>query len=261
MFRRRPTRCTDGVVGLLVAVVLVTTAACGTRSRDVAEGARALVVAAAPTTVPPATTSSTTASSTSSSTATSTSTTLVTATSTTVAATAATPVTAPPQPAPAPPPQTVSVSGAYCVGDSVMLAAGPALFDELTVCQVVDAVESRQVRNAAPATSQAAASGASVVVVHLGTNGPFRTAQLDAALAPLAGVPRVVLVTIQTSGRSYQATVNAELRAAPSRHPNVRIADFEAASAGQPHLFASDGIHLLRSGSQLLNQVIAGAAA
>lgn len=261
MFRRTSTRCTDRVVGPLAAVVLAgVITSCSPGGAEVADPPRAFVVATAPATT--ARVSSATSSSTStSSTIAPTSTTEPATSSSTTPLTQAAAASIPPPTVAAPVGTLVAEGVAYCVGDSVMRAAGPALFDVLDVCQVVDAVESRQVRNAAGATAQAAASGAPVVVVHLGTNGPFTAAQLDTALAPLTGVPTVVLVTVQAAGAAHQAVVNAELRAAAGRHANVRIADFAAASSGQPGLFAADGIHLMRSGAELYARVIEEAAA
>ena len=249
---RWPHRC--AVVA--VSALLLTSCAQG----GAAEGAtaRALVVAD----VVASTSTSTSTSSTSSSTTSS-------STTTTVAASTTAPPAAPSSSQPAPPPSTTAppspavtstAGGAYCIGDSVMVGAGPRLFDVLSMCGVVDAVESRQVRNSGGAVSAALASGAPTVVVHLGTNGPFTTAQLDAVLGPLRGVPRVVVVTIQTSGRlGHQSAANAELRAAAGRYGNVRVADFEAATNGQAGYFATDGIHLSRSGAQVFASVVAGA--
>lgn len=257
MYRRKPTRGLKGPAGLVVMLVVGLLAACGDDPVDAASAERAWVVATV------ATTTSSTSTSTSSTT-TSTTTPPTTLPPTTVAPTTAPPppppppTTAPPPPAPPPPP--VTTSGAYCIGDSVMVGAGPRLYNTLGMCGVVDAVESRQMRNAGGTASAAAAGGAPVVVVHLGTNGPVTSSHVDGVLGPLSGVPRVVLVTIQTSGtRSYQGSVNAELRAAAGRYGNVRIADFAAATAGQTGLFATDGIHLNRSGANVLAQVISGA--
>jgi lysophospholipase L1-like esterase len=230
----------------IVLVVSCLVSACDEQPRAEAATYRALVVA-----VPPSTTSTST-----------TSTTLPTTTST--PPTTAPPTSAPPAPpstaaAPAPTPPPPSTSGAYCIGDSVMLGAGPALFDLLSMCGTVDAVESRQMRTGGGAASVAASSGAGVVVVHLGTNGPVTAAHVDDVLGRLGGVGRVVLVTVQTSGLGHQSSANREIRAAAGRYGNVRIADWEAVSTGQPGYFAGDGIHLSRSGAQAFAQMLAGA--
>jgi hypothetical protein len=257
MFRRKPTRGPTWPAGLAGAVTALSLLAvgCGTGgvSADVA-AERAFVVASAPA---PATTSSSTTSTTAAPT---------TVPPTTVPPTTVPPTTVPPSPPPAPEVKPAAVApaaasgGAYCIGDSVMVGAGPRLFDTLSMCSVVDAIESRQMRNGSGAAAAGAASGAPVVVVHLGTNGPVTAAHVEGVLGPLSNVPRVVLVTIQTSGtRAHQGPVNAELRVAAARHGNVRIADFEAASTGRADYFGTDGIHLSRAGAVAFAQVIAGA--
>ena len=264
MFRRKPTRGPKrpaGLAGALLALSVFALGCGGGASADMA-AERAFVVASdgAQATSSTSTTSSSTTSTSTTSTVAPTTVPPTTVPPTTVPPTSVPPTTVPQRPAPAVTPAPAASGGAYCLGDSVMVGAGPRLFNTLGMCSVVDAVESRQMRNASGAAGTAAASGAPVVVVHLGTNGPVTTAQVEGVLGPLSGVPRVVLVTIQTSGtRAHQAPVNAELRAAAGRHGNVRIADFEAASSGQAGYFATDGIHLSRSGAAAFAQVVAGA--
>lgn len=170
---------------------------------------------------------------------------------------------------PPPPPTTTTTTPApvpaLCIGDSVMLGAGPPYQNTLAMCGVVDAAENRQL--SAGADVAAAHAGAvplpPTVVVGLGTNGPTSAAEIDALLAVLAGVPRVVLVTVQLGHtRDWQDGVNAELRAAPDRHPGrVVIADWEAASNGHPEWFAGDGVHISANpaGAQAYAAVIAAA--
>ena len=142
-----------------------------------------------------------------------------------------------------------------------MLGAGPPYQNALAVCAVVDAAESRQFSAADDTASFYAGSFPSTVVVALGTNGYVDPADVDALMAVLAGVPRVVLVTVQLSGtREWQGAVNAELWAAAARFPNqVVIADWESYSAGHPEYFGPDGIHVTTSpaGAQAFAAVIA----
>ena len=51
-----------------------------------------------------------------------------------------------------------------------------------------------------------------VVIVHLGTNGPFDRETLDAFLAPLSDVPNVLMINIRAN-RSWTASNNAILEA------------------------------------------------
>ncbi|HEY3484442.1 MAG TPA: acyltransferase family protein, partial [Ilumatobacteraceae bacterium] len=113
-------------------------------------------------------------------------------------ATTAAPTTAPPAPAAIP---------QYALGDSVMLGAA----GQLTAGgYFVDAVVSRAFVNGLEQVIQLHAQGmlGDVVVVHLGTNGPIKQADMDRMMSELAGVRRVVLLTNHLD-KSYTAGNNA----------------------------------------------------
>jgi hypothetical protein len=139
------------------------------------------------------------------------------------------------------------------IGDSVMLGAAGALADR---GWAVNAAASRQMVDTVPLMQQLGAAGVfgDVVVVHLGTNGTISAASLDGVLAPLAGVPRVVLLTVRAD-RSWTAPNNALIRARAGG--NVIVADWEAESNGcQGDCFESDGIHLKAAGRQFYADLI-----
>jgi lysophospholipase L1-like esterase len=147
---------------------------------------------------------------------------------------------------------------ALCIGDSVMLGASPQYYDTLTMCGTVDATVSRAWSSAASALQGRPLPDR--VVVHLGTNGYTDAGEIDAVLSQLAGVPRVVLVTVQLNGsRAWEGSVNGELHAAAGRWGNVRIADWFGASAGHPEYFSGDRIHITSSGAQAYAATIAAA--
>jgi hypothetical protein len=173
------------------------------------------------------------------------------ATSTTTSTTAKpTTTTTLPPPPPAPPP-TPQPPAALCIGDSVLLGAAPSFQNTLSMCAVVDAAQNRQYHEADDIVTwyRAVAGGTlpHTVVVALGNNGFTTTGEIESMLTALAGVPRVVLVTVQLQhSRAWQDPVNAEIRAAAGRHPSqVVVADWETATAGRPDLFAGDGIHIV----------------
>jgi hypothetical protein len=154
-----------------------------------------------------------------------------------------TPTTQPPTTTTRPP-----VTGALCIGDSVMLGASISL-GALPPCAALDAVTSRQVSEG-PGTLQAHAPYPPAVVIHLGTNGTASPSDVDAMLGSLRDVPTVVLVTVQLNGqRSWEDQVNTEITAAAGRYPNVRLADWKAVSAGHPEYFREDQIHLSSEGA------------
>ena len=68
------------------------------------------------------------------------------------------------------------------------------------------------------------------------------------------GAEAVVWVTMRET-RSVYAATNDEIRAAARHWPAMRIADWNAVSAGRPW-FASDGLHLNAKGAMALSGLL-----
>jgi peptidoglycan/LPS O-acetylase OafA/YrhL len=141
------------------------------------------------------------------------------------------------------------------VGDSVMLGAA----EELTASGfVVDAVKSRQLISYVPELEAVKLSGAltSVIVVHLGTNGPFSDASLSLLMSVLVDVPTVVMLTGK-GDRDWMAGNNGKIRALPGMFPNVTVLDWEVMSAScEGRCFYDDGIHLTQSGQNFYSLIV-----
>ena len=87
-----------------------------------------------------------------------------------------------------------------------------------------------------------------VVVIHLGTNGPFDRETLDAFLAPLSEVPNVIILNIRAN-RSWTASNNQILADRDQPGDNIILIDWQALSANcVGNCFAGDGIHLSADG-------------
>ncbi len=143
------------------------------------------------------------------------------------------------------------------LGDSVMLGASEELGARGFV---VDAVVSRQMVTFLPDLQSIRDSGTlgSVVVVHLGTNGPFSQATLDSMMALLVDVPTVIALTGKAD-REWVGGNNDKVRALPAAYPNVTVIDWEVLSAGcVGRCFYDDGIHLTQSGQDYYASLIAG---
>lgn len=164
---------------------------------------------------------------------------------------------APPPVAAGPAPGTVAVTA---VGDSVMLGAAGALKARLGASSAIDAKVSRQFREGVELVASLHQQGrlAPVLVVHLGTNGPPKPADVDALMAAAATASRVLLVTVRVD-RAWSDETNATLSAAPARHLRATLVDWHATSAGHPEWFHSDGIHLTAPGAAAYANVIGGA--
>jgi hypothetical protein len=197
--------------------------------------------------------------------------------STVPAATATPPPTAaaPPTTAPAPPPttpaapptstrapSTANAATVAGVGDSIMLAAKPRLEALPGWTFAVDAVVGRQFGAGIPLLASAASTKPGTVVLGLGTNGPVSDSMFDAAMKNLAGVPRVVVVTVQLPDAAYphERPTNDVLRRGAARWGAV-VADWNAVSAGRPDALAPDGYHLSSTGMQLYVSMMGDALA
>ena len=95
------------------------------------------------------------------------------------------------------------------------------------------------------------------VVVHLGNNGSFSQATLDAFLATMDDVPNVILMTVKAD-RPWTADNNALLRAADLEGDNKILIDWEVLAADCPgECFYDDGIHLRPDGQEYYADLIA----
>ena len=211
--------------------------------------------------------------STSTSTTTTSSTTTIPTTST-VAATIATTTTAAPTTlattttlaptttaAPPPPPAEPSAAtpiDRYALGDSVMLGAAANLAGA-GFC--VDAVVSRAFVHGLDQVIRLHAAGrlGSTVVMSLGTNGGIDPGDLDRMMAELAGVPKVVVLTVRAD-RGWVPPNNDLLRGLPGRFPNVVLVDW-ANQQCPGDCFYSDGIHLRPDGRAHFTNLITAALA
>jgi hypothetical protein len=180
-----------------------------------------------------------------------------TTTSTTASPTTMTSAPPPSPPTTAAPVPAAAVGSALCIGDSVMLGASPQYLNTLSMCGTVDAELSRQF-SGAPAAVAAHAPYPAAVVVHLGNNGTVDRDDVDAVMAHLADVSRVVFVTVQLSGtRPWEGQANGEIRAIAGRYPNVVVADWKAASDGHADYTRGDGIHMSPAGAGVYAATIA----
>ncbi len=143
------------------------------------------------------------------------------------------------------------------LGDSVMRGAAPSLLEQGFL---VDAVESRQFTDGADAIETLNQQGrlGDVVVVHLGTNGFIDANDMTRMMEALAGVPQVLLLTIDVD-RQWTAGNNALVYDAVNTYPNVFLLDWLGNAPACPgDCFASDGFHLRADGQKYYAALIDG---
>ncbi|WP_461471152.1 acyltransferase family protein [Microbacterium sp. HJ5] len=161
------------------------------------------------------------------------------------------------KPSPMPSPTEVVGAEVSAVGDSVMLASVPALFERLPGIQV-DAEVSRS-SWAGPALLEKLAAAGELrpyVVVALGTNGPVDPGALE-RMAEIAGPDRHLILVNAFAPRDWIAGVNADLAAFADAHPGVVVADWAAAIAPRTDLLAGDAIHPGAEGGAVFAETVA----
>ncbi|MEC0266884.1 acyltransferase family protein [Paenibacillus anseongense] len=142
------------------------------------------------------------------------------------------------------------------VGDSVMLGAAPVL-EKMLEGIVVDAKISRQLSQATDIIKQFKADKklGQIVVIHLGTNGPFTSDQLEKLLETIGEERKIVLMNTRVP-RKWQDTVNDTLADASKKYVNVKLLDWHSFSEDKPDWFASDGVHLTTKGAEAYSNFI-----
>jgi hypothetical protein len=149
----------------------------------------------------------------------------------------------------------------FIMSDSVVLGAKDALPKALPTWKVnLDGKESRFLEAGLDVLKARRSEIGRIAVIQIGNNyggDPtiFR-GQIDQAMKILAGVQWVVFLTV-FEYRGQQAEVNNELRAAATRYPNLRIADWNAFERAHLGHTSRDGLHLKPSGALLMAGFIA----
>jgi hypothetical protein len=140
-----------------------------------------------------------------------------------------------------------------------MVGAAPALANRMGPSLTVDAAVGRQLDEAAGLVRTMAADGTlgRVVLINLGTNGPFTPEQIDALFAAAGPDRRVLLVNVVVP-RRWEAEVNDQLAAAAGRHPNAVLVDWRTLATTEPGLLRDDGFHVTPNGAERYTDLVVG---
>jgi len=137
------------------------------------------------------------------------------------------------------------------IGDSVMINAEPFLknhFPNITV----DANIGRQMYDITvliEGMKQDNSLG-DFVVIALGTNGAFTSDQLSEVITTIGPDRQIILINTRVP-KNWESIVNNRLEDAASKHSNISLLDWYSASSGHNEYFASDGVHLTKTGAQV----------
>jgi peptidoglycan/LPS O-acetylase OafA/YrhL len=156
------------------------------------------------------------------------------------------------------PPVLLTAPSVTAIGDSVMLGAAYTLAASIPGIDV-DASVGRQADAAINLLSQRAASNllGEVVLIHIGNNGTFTSAEFDQIMA-IAGNRKVIFLNLHVP-RSWQDSNNAVIADGVSRYPNARLVDWQATGDAHPELFYNDSIHLTPAGASTYTSMVIAA--
>jgi peptidoglycan/LPS O-acetylase OafA/YrhL len=154
------------------------------------------------------------------------------------------------------PAQELTGKGITIIGDSVMLNIKPILEEHLPGI-VIDAKVGRQMHEASGLIKELRALDklGKIVIIELGTNGPFTAEQLTKTLDALEGVEQIVLVNVRVP-KPWQNVVNETLAKVAATYPNTSLIDWHGASSGHDEYFYQDGVHLKPAGADAYAQLI-----
>ncbi|HLW16266.1 MAG TPA: acyltransferase family protein [Actinomycetota bacterium] len=155
-------------------------------------------------------------------------------------------------------PATTGPLSVVAVGDSVMVDTQNALRAQIPGIYV-DALVGRHLRGGISVLRALRNQNrlGDVVVIHLGTNGAFTTADFDNIMQVLQNVPRVVFVNLRVP-RRWETPDNLTIAAGVSRYPNTVLLDWHDRwrECGR-NVFWSDGIHPTPSGAACYARMVA----
>ena len=159
------------------------------------------------------------------------------------------------------PAPTVGTRRVTAFGESVAIAAAPALARAIGSYEL-DAEIGRQAAEHLESIRRRVDDGTigDVVILAIGNNGPIWSHQGEELMDILRDVPVVVWVNVSIA-REWETHNNRLIRHFARRFANVRIVDWHAASSGRTDLFTPDMVHPNALGAEVYAQLITDALA
>jgi peptidoglycan/LPS O-acetylase OafA/YrhL len=142
------------------------------------------------------------------------------------------------------------------IGDSVLI--NPALYLEQRIPHLlIDAKVSRQMGDALEIVENLKTNNmlGNIVVIELGTNGPFPEKTLISLIEAIGDKRKILLVNVRVP-RPWESVVNKTLVEVANKYSNATIVDWYTTSANHDEYFVSDGVHLKPEGAKAYASMI-----
>jgi hypothetical protein len=152
----------------------------------------------------------------------------------------------------APPPvkPTITTEKITAIGDSVLI--NPAQYLKKSYPNInINAKVSRQMRDANSIITglKSANQLGTIVIIELGTNGPFPKKTLTDLINTIGKDKKILLVNTRVP-RPWESDVNKMLANVSKKYSHTAIIDWYVTSAGHSEYFVKDGVHLKPEGAK-----------
>lgn len=136
------------------------------------------------------------------------------------------------------------------IGDSVVIDAAPFLKEKFSYINI-DAKIGRQMSEVDSILLQLEREGqlGEVIIISLGTNGPFNKEHFVSILESLDQNKKVFLVNARVP-RPWESAVNEDLSEIAQQFSNIQLINWHEMSVNEPSYFAADGVHLTKTGAK-----------
>lgn len=154
-----------------------------------------------------------------------------------------------------PPPKSNSTITA--IGDSILVDVEPYL-KKMFPSMKIDAEIGRQMYQALDLVKRMKNNGelGNVVIIELGTNGPFTNGQLETMIKTIGVNKKIIFVNTRVP-RPWQNVVNTTLNSVTAKYPNTSLVNWFSASANHNDYFEPDGVHLNPKGANVYASLVA----
>ena len=143
------------------------------------------------------------------------------------------------------------------IGDSVMADASESI-QQVMPHAYVEAKVGRQGSDAPAVIKDLKASGHlnKNVVLNLGTNGPMTSETVNNIIDSIGKGHQIYWVTAHVPSKSWEKTVNKQIKEAAKKHHNVHVVDWNRQSANHDDWFAGDNVHMNENGNVQFTRMI-----
>lgn len=143
------------------------------------------------------------------------------------------------------------------VGDSVMADASSSI-QEVIPHAYVDAKVGRQGSDTPDVIRSLKSDGHlnKIVVLNLGTNGAMTNQTVNDIIDAIGPHHQIYWLTAHVPTKSWEGTVNQQIKQAAKKHSNVHVIDWNKKSASHSGWFAGDNVHMNEVGNVQFTRMI-----